>query len=450
MTLRFLVRSLWFDRYSSDYTKPETRTKLGSQLLTVALTYLDYGLFHAVVTLASTDLHLAEILLHVRLAISNSDFEFERISHSLLEFLQKYLQVLKLTVGCRTLASIGADQVPEIRNWIAGRAIPVIIKRYLASPVGSQDGIELVRLVQAYHNNTEYFEETIVPILIQKQQSSPFLLAAIHTFAHAMPSPDRETHANHLTLYTSLAAAAIVSMDIPALIDIPALVSPSKPLPPFPLYARHLADLLTRCTAIPPLASLSTQLLDNLAQTASDRSAPFPSHFWLSLLKRILPALHPAHRPLARAILVRHIVIKAGRAPLPSAGPSHRRAPINCPDRCSDCKTLSAFLEAKGEKKWSFTATKVKDWRHFEKVALRHCEEKLCTVKRSGERVTVEKKVVTNEMRKAGWEKRVRRVLEELGETLELEGVREVLGGEYEGVWEGWGEVNVSRRAWCC
>lgn len=74
--------------------------------------------------------------------------------------LLEYLRVTEISAGCRALTSISADlAAPEIREWVTGTVSPAYMERCRTSSVGSLDGTELVRLIQAYHD-MDYFKHT--------------------------------------------------------------------------------------------------------------------------------------------------------------------------------------------------------------------------------------------------------------------------------------------------
>ncbi|KAK1829073.1 hypothetical protein QBC39DRAFT_384454 [Podospora conica] len=424
-TLRFLARTLWSMTFSHAPDPKPTHTELGPQLIYVALKYLDYGLFKTVLNLLSSGLDPSHVFHQVRMAASRPDFEFKRISYSLLE----HLRLVKISAGCHALVSIvslSADLAPEMRHWITGTVTPVYLERCRAGPVGSLDGTELVRLIQAYHD-TDCFKQAFAPILVLRAQFSPFILAAMYQFTHPTPQQNRESHSSHLDIWTPLAEAAIASIDMPALLG-----SPENHL----LHARHLNDLLTHCTA-PSLGSLLLQLEHHASRANSSISRTF----WIPLLQEILPA-QPTQLRLARAILSFYLTHTVGPAPRPTDAANHRRPAVHCEDRCSDCHKLNAFLES-GAVRNAVFVPKAKNREHFVKDALNGCRE--CTVVKTnktsaGGGYSVTKNVKGYEARKAAWEERVRGARVVMG----LEGVREVLGDEsYARTVQGWGRVGL-------
>ncbi|KAK0741250.1 hypothetical protein B0T18DRAFT_393897 [Schizothecium vesticola] len=310
-TLACLARTLWtLPRSSAPDPRPKY-TELAPLLVTAALKYLGYGLFKAVLNILPSKLDPAEVFFQVKLATSNPAFEFERISHS-----------------------------------------PAYMERCRLSPVLSQDGIGLVRLIQAYHS-TDYFQQT---------------------------------HLDVSQLWAHLVTTAITSFDMTAL---------QTPSPPLPLHARHLADFLTRCTTASNLDP--TPLLTLLTEHTTLADASLTTTFWLPLLKDLLPA-RPTHRPFALAILTHFLTTTISRVPMPADPPDHRRPPVPCADRCSDCEKLNLFLASRVHQQRNFTP-KPKNRRHFEAAALKGFWE--CMVKRSGAAVTVVKRPQTYEMRRA-------------------------------------------------
>lgn len=230
------------------------------------------------------------------------------------------------------------------------------------------------------------------------------------------------SHLDVSQLWTQLATTAITSLDMTALLTPFSLV---------PLHARLLSDFLTRCTTASNLDPTPLFVLLTSHTTLADAS--LTTKFWVPLLKDLLPA-HPSHRPLALAILARFLATIIGRVPTPNDLPNHRRPPVDCADRCSECEKLNIFLKSNVHQKWNFKP-KAKNRQHFEAEALRGCWE--CTVQKSGAAVTVVKRPQTYEMRRARWEGRVRGS-KEVRRVLGLKGVRDVMVPEFEGIWVGW------------
>lgn len=459
-TLAFLARTLWTWPFNDvPDAKPE-HTELGPLLSTAALKYLDYGLFQTVLSLLSSQLDPTEVFSQVRLATSNPAFELARISHRYVNrvaeyqpsccrnsltrpSLLEYLGVLEISNGCDALTSISADlkSAQQIRDWVTEVASPAYMKRCRVHPVRPRDGIGLLRLIQAYHD-TEYFRQTYIPsgnsklhddpnltkssfapILVQRQQSSPFFLGAMYQLIRNVPHQDHtSSHPDVSQLWTDLATTAITSLDMTALLT---------PFSLLPLHAHLLSDFLTRCTTA---SSLDPEpLLTRLTSHTTLADASINTKFWVPLLKDLLPT-HPTHRPLALAILTHFLTNTIGRAPAPNDPPHHRRRPVDCANRCSDCRKLNDFLKSSVHQKWNFKP-KTRNRQHFEAEALKGCWE--CTVQKSGTAVTVVKRPQTYEMRKARWEGKVRGS-KEVRRVLGLKGVRDVMVPEFEGIWAGW------------
>lgn len=247
----------------------------------------------------------------------------------------------------------------------------------------------------------------------------------MHEFAHAMPQQDRESYAQHMAIWTTLASAAIASFNMPVL-----LRSPEN----HRLDTRHLSDLLTRCAA--------PNFVARLTEHASRANSFNSSTFWLPLLQAILPA-SPAHHPLALAILTRYLTSVVGPAPTPTDPPNHRRPAVHCLDRCSDCQKLNAFLESNVQRHITF-APKEKNREHFFRDALKGCQGCVVTrIKRvngAGDGFTAEKRERTFEARQATWQEKVRGAKG----VMAWEGARDVLGGgEYERIIRSWGRVGL-------
>lgn len=146
--------------------------------------------------------------------------------------------------------------------------------------------------------------------------------------------PHQDHTSSHLDvsqLWTDLATTAITSLDMTALLT---------PFSLLPLHARLLSNFLTRCTTA---SSLDPEpLLTRLTSHTTLADASINTKFWVPLLKDLLPA-HPTHRPLALAILTHFLTNTIGRAPAPNDPPHHRRRPVDCANRCSDCRKLNDF-----------------------------------------------------------------------------------------------------------
>lgn len=290
--------------------------------------------------------------------------------------------------GCDALTSISADlkSAQQIRDWVTEVASPAYMKRCRVHPVRSRDGIGLVRLIQAYHD-TDYFRQTYVPsgtpprfesdlVQLRPYPRPEVPILAIPSGRHvpthrSVPQQDHtSSHLDVSQLWTQLATTAITSLDMTALLT---------PFSLAPLHARLLSDFLTRCTTASNLDPTPLVLLTSYTTLAD---ASLTTKFWVPLLKDLLPA-HPSHRPLALAILTRFLATIIGRVPTPNDLPNHRRPPVDCADRCSECEKLNIFLKSNVHQKWNFKP-KAKNRQHFEAEALKGCWE--CTVQKRGRR----------------------------------------------------------------